>query len=275
MTNLIVKTQPTELYNLAAQSSVGLSFTQPLETAKVDGVGAIGILETVRTVNSNVRVFQASSSEIFGKASEVPQNERTPVYPRSPYATAKLVAYAAAKLYREAYGMYVCTGILYNHESSRRGPTFVTQKIVQSAVRISMKLQKELFLGNLDASRDWGHAKDFAECIWSTLQSEEPTDFVVATGSCYTVREFTRSVFAEVGIILNFEGKGQDEVGVDASSGTILVRVDPIFFRPSEPCQIVGDPSKAKQKLKWKPKYDFQGIIREMVHAYKSTLVQE
>lgn len=243
-------TKPNELYNLAAQSSVGMSFKQPLETVRVDGVGVFSVLETVRLIDPSIKVFQASSSEIFGRAVVSPQDEDTMPYPCSPYANAKLMGHALARLYREAYGMYVCSGILYNHESSRRGNAFVTQKIVQAAVRISLGLQQSLKLGNLDSGRDWGHASDFADCMVRMLQLDQPEDFIVATGKTRTVREFAKFAFDVVGMELRFEGEGLSEVGIHVNTGKVLVMVDPQFFRPTEPYQIVGDASKAKKTAK-------------------------
>ncbi len=250
---LLSRVEPEELYNLAAQSSVGVSFKQPLETVRVDGLGVFSILETVRLISPNVKVFQASSSEIFGRAKESPQTEATMPYPCSPYANAKLMAHSLARLYREAYNMFVCSGILYNHESERRGHAFVTQKIVRAAVRISLGLQDSLKLGNLDSARDWGHAKDFADCMWRMLQVDEPGDYVVATGVTYTVREFAVLAFRAVDIELTFHGQGVEEVGRNKDSNRIIIEVDPHFFRPMEPTQIVGDANKAKNQLGWEP----------------------
>lgn len=261
-------TKPNELYNFAAQSSVGVSFKQPLETARVDGVGVLSVLETVRMVDPEIRIFQASSSEMFGRAVEVPQTEDTMPYPCSPYANAKLMGHALARVYREAYGMYVCSGILYNHESSRRGNAFVTQKIVQAAVRIHLGLQESLKLGNLDSGRDWGHARDFVDCIWRMLQPDTPQDFIVATGASYTVREFAQLAFSAVGFDLTFHGQGMSEIGLDSVSGKTLVEVDPQFFRPTEPNQIIGNSTKAYKVLGWKPTFTVSAIVGEMVETY-------
>lgn len=269
---ILISTKPNELYNLAAQSSVGMSFKQPLETVRVDGVGVFSVLETVRLVDPKIRTFQASSSEFFGRAVEVPQNEHTMPYPCSPYANAKLMGHVLARLYREAYGMYVCSGILYNHESSRRGNAFVTQKIVQAAVRIHLGLQESLKLGNLDSGRDWGHARDFVDCIWCMLQPDTPQDFIVATGVSHTVRQFAQYAFSAVGIDVIFRGEGLSEIGVDAASGKIIVTVDPQFFRPTEPNQIIGDSSKAQKVLGWKPTCTVKALITEMIDAHMEEL---
>ena len=271
---LLKSSKPKELYNLAAQSSVGISFKQPLEIVRVDGLGVFNILETVRLIDPSIRVFLASSSEIFGQARDTPQNETTMPQPCSPYANAKLTAHSLARLYREAYNMFVCSGILYNHESCRRGHAFVTQKIVRAAVRISLGLQDVLYLGNLDSGRDWGHARDFAECLWRMLQVEIPEDFVVATGVSYTVRQFAIIAFKEVNIELVFEGEGVHEVGIHKTSRAILIRVDPQFFRPMEPNQIIGDASKARKQLSWKPSTTLPGLIEEMVSACRDELTE-
>ena len=269
---LLKFSKPKELYNLAAQSSVGLSFKQPLETVRIDGLGVFNILETVRLINPAIRVFLASSSEIFGQAICTPQNETTTPHPCSPYANAKLTAHALARVYREAYKMFVCSGILYNHESSRRGHGFVTQKIIRAAVRISLGLQDTLYLGNLDSGRDWGHARDFADCLWRMLQRDEPDDFIVATGISHTVRQFATIAFSEVNIDLVFEGEGLHEVGINKSSGAAIVRVDPQFFRPMEPNQIIGDASYAKDKLSWTASTTLHALVKEMIDAYQCEL---
>ena len=269
---LLKSTSPNELYNLAAQSSVGVSFKQPLETVRVDGLGVLNILETVRLVDKRIRVFLASSSEIFGRAEITPQNETTNPYPCSPYACAKLTAHALARVYREAYNMFVCSGILYNHESPRRGHGFVTQKIVHAAVRISLGLQDVLHLGNLDSGRDWGHARDFADCLWRMLQVHSPEDFVVATGISHTVREFAKIAFKEVNIEIVFEGEGLEEIGIDKHTRAVLIRVDPQFFRPIEPNQIIGDARKAQVRLSWTPSSTLHELVKEMVSAYLGEL---
>ena len=271
-TEILRATNPDELYNLAAQSSVGVSFKQPLETIRVDGLGVLSILETVRNLNPAIRIFLASSSEIFGQTQQSPQTEDTKPRPCSPYAIAKLMAHCLARLYREAYGMFVCSGILYNHESSRRGSTFVTQKIVRAAVRISLGLQQTLRLGNLASGRDWGHAEDFAECAWRMLQTEVPEDFVVATGTSYTVREFAQFAFKAVGLDLQFIGEGVEEVGVDTATGVVLVEVDADLFRPAEPNKIIGDFRQAREKLSWKPTRSLGSMIEEMVAACRLEL---
>ena len=270
---LLSQTQPCELYNLAAQSSVGVSFNQPLETVRVDGLGVLNVLETCRIVNKNIRVFLASSSEIFGRATVSPQDESTKPYPCSPYANAKLMSHTLARLYREAYKMYVCSGILYNHESCRRGHAFVTQKIVRGAVHIRHGLQQCLKLGNLNSGRDWGHADDFADCMWRMLQIERPDDFIVATGTSYTVREFAALAFLEVGIEICFTGKGLHEKGVVKSSGKTVIEVDPDFFRPMEPNMIIGNSEKAKTILSWNPTSTVPDLIREMVEACEAELL--
>jgi len=265
MTKLLVDTQPHEFYNLAAQSSVGQSFARPLETLKVDAIGVLSILELVRTINPKIRVFQASSSEIFGRAHESPQNENTHPYPCSPYAIAKLFSLDAVRVYRESYALHACCGILYNHESPRRSGMFVTQKIVQAAVRIRHGLQDVLRLGNLSAARDWGHAKDVADCIWRILQADNPADFVVATGESHTVREFVQLAFSNVGIKIEFQGTGLAEVGIDVSTRKTHIKVDPSLYRPMEPSNTFGDSGKARSLLGWQPEYDFRQLVREMV----------
>lgn len=273
MSGIVQDVSPTELYNMAAQSSVSTSFAQPIETMRVDGLGFISILELLRCLSPHTRIFQACSSEIFGRAKSSPQNERTPANPCSPYATAKLTAHVAGILYREAYEMYVCNGILYNHESSRRGGAFLTQKVVQAAVNISTGRQAQLSLGNLDAKRDWGHAEDFAECVWRMMQQEQADDFVVATGVGHTVREFVQRVFQAVGIDLRFEGKQLNEVGVNVQTGAIVVTVDAKYFRPNEPTEIIGNSQKAHDVLGWSPKHDLSSIIAEMVEAQKKRII--
>ena len=264
---ILISTNPDELYNLAAQSSVGMSFKQPHETFRVDGLGVLNVLETVRLFLPEVRVFQASSSEIFGRAITTPQTEQTKAYPCSPYANAKLVAHSLARMYREAYGMHVCSGILYNHESSRRGGAFVTQKIVRAAVRISLGLQSTVALGNLDSGRDWGHARDFADCMWKMLQTTVADDYIVATGVSHTVRDFAKKAFAAVGIDIEFKGVGLSEVGLNKTDGKVVVTVEAMFFRPTEPNQIIGNSAKAFVNLAWKPTHSVDDIITEMVQT--------
>ncbi len=271
-TNLIRIIQeilPDEIYNLAAQSHVQVSFETPEYTANADGLGTLRILEAIRLLNmgEKTKFYQASTSELYGMAQEVPQNEKTPFYPRSPYAVAKLYGYWITINYREAYNLYACNGILFNHESPVRGETFVTRKITRAAARISMGKQERVYLGNLDAKRDWGHASDFVEGMWRMLQQEEPEDFVLATGVTTTIREFTERAFAEVGITLEWSGNGVDETGRDAKSGNILVSIDPAYFRPTEVDLLIGDASKAREKLGWQPTCNLQQMIEEMIKA--------
>ncbi len=267
--SIIQEIQPDEIYNLAAQSHVQVSFETPEYTANADGLGTLRILEAIRLLNmgEKTKFYQASTSELYGIAQEVPQNEKTPFYPRSPYAVAKLYGYWITINYREAYNLYACNGILFNHESPVRGETFVTRKITRAAARISMGKQERVYLGNLDAKRDWGHASDFVEGMWRMLQQEEPEDFVLATGVTTTIREFTERAFAEVGITLEWSGNGVDETGRDAKSGNILVSIDPAYFRPTEVDLLIGDASKAREKLGWQPTCNLQQMIEEMIKA--------
>lgn len=267
---IIGEVRPDEIYNLAAQSHVKVSFDVPEYTADVDATGTLRLLEAIRILGleKQCRVYQASTSELFGKVRQVPQNEDTPFYPRSPYAVAKLYSFWIMKNYRESYGMYTANGILFNHESPRRGENFVTRKITLAAARIAHKRQDKLYLGNLDALRDWGYAADYVECMWLILQQPQPDDFVIATGEYHTVREFTTRAFERVGINLRWEGHGLDEKGIDTASGRVLVEVDPRFFRPAEVEQLLGDPSKARQTLGWNPrKTSFQELVDMMVDA--------
>ena len=260
--------QPDEIYNLAAQSHVKVSFEVPEYTAEVDAVGTLRLLEAVRNLSLKARIYQASTSELFGKVVEVPQKETTPFYPRSPYGVAKQYGYWITKNYREAYGLFAVNGILFNHESERRGENFVTRKITLGACRIKMGMQDKLYLGNLDARRDWGYAKDYVECMWLMLQHPVPEDFVIATGEYHTVREFCTLAFAEAGITLRWEGSGVEEKGIDTATGKVLVEVDPKFFRPTEVEQLLGDPSKAKALLGWNPrKTTFEELVRLMVRS--------
>ena len=262
------KVRPTEIYNLAAQSHVQVSFDSPEFTADVDATGVLRILEGVRQCGlaQTCRIYQASTSELYGKVEEVPQNENTPFHPYSPYAVAKLYGYWIVKEYREAYNMYCCSGILFNHESERRGETFVTRKITLAAARIAQGLQDKLYLGNLDSLRDWGYAKDYVECMWLILQHDVPEDFVIATGEYHTVREFTTLAFKETGVNLCWEGKGVNEKGIDGATGRVLVEVDPKYFRPAEVEQLLGDPTKARTLLGWNPrKTSFEELIKIMV----------
>ena len=267
--SIIQEIQPDEIYNLAAQSHVQVSFETPEYTANADGLGTLRILEAIRLLNmaDKTKFYQASTSELYGMVQEVPQNEKTPFYPRSPYAVAKIYGYWITINYREAYNLYACNGILFNHESPVRGETFVTRKITRAAARISMGKQERVYLGNLDAKRDWGHASDFVEGMWRMLQQEEPEDFVLATGVTTTIRVFTERAFAEVGITLEWSGNGVDETGRDAKSGNILVSIDPNYFRPTEVDLLIGDASKAREKLGWQPTCNLQQMIEEMIKA--------
>lgn len=263
---LIQKIKPNEIYNLAAQSHVKVSFETPEYTANVDALGTLRILEAVHLLGLNTKIYQASTSELYGLVQEVPQNESTPFYPRSPYGVAKLYGFWITKNYREAYNIFASNGILFNHESPRRGETFVTRKITLAAARIKLGKQKKLYLGNLNAKRDWGHAKDYVECMWLILQNEEPDDFVIATGEMHTVREFCELAFKEVGINLNWEGEGANEKGIDKTTGKVIIEVDPQYFRPTEVDQLLGDPTKATKKLGWNPtQTPFEKLVKEMV----------
>lgn len=266
--NILRQTNPDEIYNLAAQSHVKVSFEVPEYTADTDAVGVLRLLEAVRILGmeKKTRIYQASTSELFGKVQEVPQKETTPFYPRSPYGVAKQYGFWIVKNYRESYGMYAVNGILFNHESERRGETFVTRKITLAASRIKQGFQDKLYLGNLNALRDWGYAKDYVECMWLILQHEKPEDFVIATGEYHTVREFTSLAFKEVGIELRWEGEGVEERGVDVATGRVLVAVDPKYFRPAEVEQLLGDPTKAKNLLGWNPrKTSFEQLVHIMM----------
>ncbi|HWP58562.1 MAG TPA: GDP-mannose 4,6-dehydratase [Candidatus Acidoferrales bacterium] len=261
----IEKIQPDELYNLGAQSSVPASFEEPIFTAEVTGIGALRILEAVRAINPKIKVYQASSSEMFGKVRERRQKEDTPFHPRSPYALSKAFAHHAAVNYRESYGLFVCSGILFNHESPLRGAEFVTRKITQSVARFKLGRQKEVRLGNLDSSRDWGYAPEYVEAMWMMLQQPEPDDYVIATGETHTVREFAQVAFAKVGIELEWSGLGLDERGINKADGAAVVSVDPQFFRPADADYLVGDCSKARRKLGWTPKTSFETLVGIMV----------
>jgi GDPmannose 4,6-dehydratase len=289
---IIEKVQPDELYNLAAQSHVAVSFEEPEYTANSDALGTLRLLEAIRILGltKKTKFYQASTSELFGKVQEVPQKETTPFYPRSPYAVAKLYSYWIVVNYREAYGMYSCNGVLFNHESPLRGETFVTRKITRALARITLGLQDCLYLGNMDAKRDWGHARDYVEMQWLMLQQQEPDDFVIATGEQYSVRDFVDAAAGELGLILRWEGKGVEEIGLieevlpkgsglcakrkeinplarDLKLGDIIVRVDPRYFRPTEVETLLGDPTKAHKTLGWKPKIRFADLVREMTCA--------
>ncbi len=267
---IIGDVKPDEIYNLAAQSHVKVSFDVPEYTADTDAVGTLRLLEAVRILGmeKSVRIYQASTSELYGKVQEVPQRETTPFYPRSPYAVAKLYAFWIMKNYRESYGMYTANGILFNHESERRGETFVTRKITLAVARIVAGLQDKLYLGNLNARRDWGYARDYVECMWLILQQEQPDDFVIATGEYHTVREFATLAFARAGINIRWEGEGANEKGIDVATGRVLVEVDPRFYRPAEVEQLLGDPTKARTQLGWNPrKTSFEELVNLMVDA--------
>ena len=269
LVKLVGKVMPTEIYNLAAQSHVQVSFDAPEFTADVDAVGVLRILEAVRTnhLENTCRIYQASTSELYGKVEEVPQNENTPFHPYSPYAVAKLYGYWIVKEYRDAYGMFCCSGILFNHESERRGETFVTRKITLAAARIAQGKQDKLYLGNLSSLRDWGYAKDYVECMWLILQQEKPEDFVIATGVQHSVREFCYYAFKHAGIELEFQGEGLDEKGRDKATGRVLVEVSEDFYRPTDVVNLWGDPTKAKSKLGWDPmqKTTFEQLVAIMV----------
>ena len=275
---IIQETQPDEIYNLAAMSHVKVSFDEPEYTANADGIGTLRLLEALRILGleKKTRVYQASTSELYGLVQAVPQSETTPFYPRSPYAVAKLYAYWITINYREAYGMYACNGILFNHESPLRGETFVTRKITRAVAAIVKGKQEKVYLGNLDARRDWGHAKDYVEAMWLILQQDTPEDYVIATGITTTVRDFVKLAFNEVGITLTFSGEGVKETGAVAScsnpayqlpEGKVVVAVDPEYFRPTEVDLLIGDATKANTQLGWKPKYDLQGLVKEMMES--------
>lgn len=266
---IVQETQPDEIYNLAAQSHVQVSFETPEYTANADGLGTLRLLDAIRILGmeSRVRFYQASTSELYGKVQEVPQRETTPFYPRSPYAAAKLYAYWIAVNYREAYGIHASNGILFNHEGPTRGETFVTRKITRAVAAIECKRQDKVFLGNLDAKRDWGHARDFVEGMWLILQQAQPDDYVLATGEAHSVREFVEKAFQHVGRKIIWRGQGVDEKGIDAASDQVLVEVDPRYFRPTEVDLLVGDASKARAKLGWRYKVSFDALVSEMVDA--------
>jgi GDPmannose 4,6-dehydratase len=266
---IIQEVQPHEIYNLGAQSHVKVSFEVPEYTANSDAVGTLRILEAIRILKmeNKVKFYQASTSELYGKVQEIPQTETTPFYPRSPYGVAKLYAFWIVKNYREAYDMFACNGILFNHESPLRGETFVTRKITRAASKIKLGLQEKLYLGNLNAQRDWGHAKDYVEGMWRMLQYEKPEDFVLATGKTTTIREFCNLSFKELGIDIIWEGEGENEVGIDQSSNKVIISIDKNYYRPTEVDLLIGDASKAKKLLSWTPKYDLESLVKEMVNA--------
>ena len=268
LVRIISEVQPDEIYNLGAQSHVAVSFEAPEYTADVDAIGALRLLEAIRFLGleKKTKFYQASTSELYGLVQEIPQKETTPFYPRSPYAVAKLYAYWITVNYREAYGIYACNGILFNHESPRRGETFVTRKITLAVARIAQGMQEKLYMGNIDSLRDWGYARDYVECMWMILQHPVPEDFVIATGEMHTVREFCTLAFAQAGIEIRWEGTGVDEKGIDAATGKVLVEIDPKYFRPAEVEQLLGDPTKARTLLGWNPtKTSFRELIRIMV----------
>lgn len=266
---IVQEVQPDEIYNLGAMSHVKVSFDNPEYTANVDGLGTLRILEAVRILglSKKTRIYQASTSELYGMVQAVPQSESTPFYPRSPYAVAKMYGYWITVNYREAYDMFACNGILFNHESPLRGETFVTRKITRAAAKIFLGLQEKLYLGNLGAKRDWGHAKDYVEAMWLVLQQDKPEDFVIATGETTSVRDFVKLAFLEVGIELIFEGHGAEEIGICKKTGKQLVAVDPRYFRPTEVDLLIGDPTKAKKQLGWKPKHNLQSLVKDMMKS--------
>ena len=267
VSSLIKKIKPDEIYNLAAQSHVAVSFESPEYTTQVDAIGNLRMLEAIRLLNlkDKTRYYQASTSELYGLVQEIPQKETTPFYPRSPYAVAKLHAYWTTVNYREAYEMFACNGILFNHESPRRGETFVTRKVTRGLANISEGIESCLYMGNLNALRDWGHAKDYVEAQWLILQQDEPDDFVIATGVQHTVRDFINLAWSYLGKTIRWEGEGEDEKGYDKDSGNLVVAIDPRYFRPTEVETLLGDPSKAKEKLGWEPKISLEEMVKEMM----------
>ena len=276
--NVVSKVKPTEIYNLAAQSHVQVSFDSPEFTADVDAIGVLRILEAVRVCGlaSTCRIYQASTSELYGRVEEVPQNENTPFHPYSPYAVAKQYGFWIVKEYREAYNMFACNGILFNHESERRGETFVTRKITLAAARIKQGTQDKLYLGNLSSLRDWGYARDYVECMWLILQNDKPEDFVIATGVQHSVRDFCYYAFKRVGIELEFTGEGMDEKGVDKATGKVLIEVSPDFYRPTDVVNLWGDPTKAKAELGWNPsKTSFEELVNLMVDSDMAKVASE
>ncbi|MFH0991243.1 MAG: GDP-mannose 4,6-dehydratase [bacterium] len=267
LNRVLEKIEPAEIYNLAAQSHVKVSFEIPEYTAEVDGIGTLRFLDAIRETGVQTRFYQASTSELFGKVQKIPQDEKTPFYPRSPYGVAKLFGYWIIVNYREAYGLYACNGILFNHESPRRGETFVTRKITLAAARIKLGLQQKLTLGNLHAKRDWGYAPEFCEGMWRMLQLEEPEDFVLATGETHSVKEFTEVVFKELDLLLEWKGAGEQEQGISKNDGRVLIEIDPRYYRPTEVDLLAGDAAKAKEKLGWEPKVTFSELAKLMTQA--------
>ena len=267
--SILNKVKPDEIYNLAAQSHVKVSFEVPEYTANSDAIGVLRLLEAVKSANliNKTKIYQASTSELYGKAIEIPQNEKTPFYPRSPYAIAKLYAYWIIINYREAYNFFACNGILFNHESPLRGETFVTRKITIGLSKIKLGLQKNLILGNLDAKRDWGHAADYAEAMWKMMQLKKPEDFVISTGKQYSVKEFVNTAAKYLGISIKWVGKGVNEKGIDRATGKIIIKVEKKYFRPTEVDNLLGDSSKAKKILKWRPKITFNQLVKEMINS--------
>jgi len=267
LNRLLEKIQPNEIYNLAAQSHVKVSFEIPDYTAQVDALGTLRFLDAIRETHLDTKFYQASTSELYGKVQEIPQTEKTPFYPRSPYGVAKLYGYWIIVNYREAYDLFACNGILFNHESPRRGETFVTRKITRAAARIKEGIQDALYLGNLDAKRDWGFAPEYCEGMWLMLQQDKPTDYVLATGKNHSIREFCELAFKELNIQIEWQGKGEDEIGVNAQTGKQLIGIDEKYYRPTEVEQLLGDASKAKEELGWEPKISFEELVKLMIHA--------
>lgn len=267
LSRLIEKIKPDEIYNLAAQSHVRVSFDIPEYTADVTGVGTLRLLDAIRDSGVKTKFYQASSSEMFGLVQHVPQTEETPFYPRSPYGVAKVYSYWITKNYRESYDLFACNGILFNHESPRRGSTFVTKKVTRGLVRIKLGLESTLYMGNLDAKRDWGYAKDYVEAMWLMLQQSKPDDYVIATNETHTVREFIEIAAKQLGISLHWKGSGINEVGIDNNTGKTIIKIDPYYFRPAEVDLLIGDASKAKRQLKWKPKVNFKGLVSLMIES--------
>ena len=267
LNRILEKTQPDEIYNLAAQSHVKYSFDIPEYTAEVDAIGTLRFLDAIKEVGIKTKFYQASTSELYGKVQEIPQTEKTPFYPRSPYAAAKLYAYWVVVNYREAYDLFACNGILFNHESPRRGKTFVTRKITRAAVNIKLGKQEKLFLGNLNAKRDWGYAPDYVEAMWLMLQQDKPNDYVIATNETHTIKEFAELAFKHVQININWKGKGMEEKGIDKETGKVIIETDPQFFRPTEVDILIGNPEKAKTELGWEPKVKFEELVKIMIEA--------